>query len=135
MAIPDASLIAAFYVPDDRFHAQAVRWMDTMTESEVALQAPTILLAEAAGAIGRRLGDSSYAIRVVDSLLAGDVITFVPLTRPLAELSARIAATERIRGCDAIYLALAGETNDVLYSFDDEQIERGASVAQVVRPD
>lgn len=58
----------------------------------------------------------------------------MPISEDLALRAATIAATQRIKGCDAIYVALAAELDDVLVTFDQEQADRAAPVVRVLVP-
>ena len=52
----------------------------------------------------------------------------------LAEQAAAIAAEHRIRGCDALYVALADMLSEPLVTLDRQQLERGAAVVTTRRP-
>jgi predicted nucleic acid-binding protein len=52
----------------------------------------------------------------------------------MAERAAGIAVEHGIRGCDAVYVALAEQFGDVLVTLDRQQLERGAAVAPVREP-
>jgi predicted nucleic acid-binding protein len=52
----------------------------------------------------------------------------------MAERAAEIAAAYPVRGCDAIYLALAEHLNDCLVTLDVQQLERGAEVVATRKP-
>jgi len=56
------------------------------------------------------------------------------VTAGLAERAATIAADDQIRGCDAIYVALAEQLDDHLVTLDQQQLERGAAVVTVYKP-
>jgi len=45
-----------------------------------------------------------------------------------------IAAEHRIRGCDAIYIALAEQLNDSLVTLDRQQLERAADIVTTHEP-
>ena len=50
-----------------------------------------------------------------------------PVDEALGALAAEIAAEQRIRGCDAVYVALAYAEQAVLITLDDQQRERAPS--------
>ncbi len=52
----------------------------------------------------------------------------------MAERAAAIAANHQIRGCDALYVALAEELGDYLVTLDQQQLERGTAVVTTHRP-
>ena len=48
--------------------------------------------------------------------------------------AAQIAADYKIRGCDAIYVALAQQLDDYLITLDNQQYTRGAYIIDTRRP-
>ena len=54
-------------------------------------------------------------------------VVFVPIDRELADEASRIAAEYRLRGCDAIYAAVAYMFNAKLITLDKQQSERHSS--------
>ncbi|MEM7133859.1 MAG: PIN domain-containing protein [Chloroflexota bacterium] len=69
--------------------------------------APSILFAEACAAISRITGDTTEAQAVLSRLRNSSVITLIPVTTTLAVRAAEIGLQHKIRGCDAIYVAVA----------------------------
>jgi predicted nucleic acid-binding protein len=70
----------------------------------------------------------------VQQLARSEVIELVQITTSLAERAAAIAAEHRIRGCDAVYVALADQLSDTLVTLDRQQLERGAALVTVRAP-
>jgi len=60
--------------------------------------------------------------------------TFVPLDNDLAEAAAKIAAAHRLRGSDAVYVAVAQRFDAVLVTLDAEQARRAEAVVPVRSP-
>jgi predicted nucleic acid-binding protein len=58
----------------------------------------------------------------------------VPITDAVAEHAGNIAAANRIRGCDSVYVAVADMLDDYLVTLDKEQLERGGSVVPTREP-
>ncbi len=52
----------------------------------------------------------------------------------LAEAAGAIAATHRLRGADAVYVALAAHLNAPLITWDQEQIERTTGAISAITP-
>ena len=61
-------------------------------------------------------------------------IEFIPVTQAVAERAAAIAADYCVRGCDAVYIAVAEQLGDDLITLDRQQLERGAAVVTTSRP-
>lgn len=87
--------------------------------------APAIVLPEIASAIARGTGRSDLAAASVSLYRQLPGFHLVPIDAMLAEVAAMLGAEHRLRGCDAIYVALARAADAVLVSLDDEQLSRG----------
>jgi predicted nucleic acid-binding protein len=59
----------------------------------------------------------------------------VSLTSALAHQAAELSAGHRLRGADAIYLAVARRYGTTLVSRDDEQRVRGSAIAMCQTPE
>ena len=57
-----------------------------------------------------------------------------PVTLVVAERAATSAANYRIRGCDAVYIALADQLGEHLATLDRQQLERGATIVSAHEP-
>jgi predicted nucleic acid-binding protein len=80
------------------------------------------------------MNNQTLAHQVIQQLLRSKVIELVPISSALAERAATIAADHQVRGCDAIYLALAEQLGDTLVTLDQQQLERGAAVVATRNP-
>jgi predicted nucleic acid-binding protein len=134
MAVIDASVYIALVNAHEREHSSSWAWLEQARVSDESVVAPVILLAEVAAALSRGLGDPMLAHRVVQQLARSDVIELIPVTQAMAEQAAEIAADHRIRGCDAVYVALAEQLGDALVTLDRQQLERGAALVTVRVP-
>jgi predicted nucleic acid-binding protein len=134
MAVIDASVYVALINAHEGDHAPSWAWFQQTQSTQDPIAAPVILLAEVAAAISRGVGDAALAHQVVEQLLHSRVIELVPVTSKIAERAAAIAADHQIRGCDALYVALAQELGDYLVTLDQQQLERGAAVVTTHRP-
>jgi predicted nucleic acid-binding protein len=134
VAVIDASVYVALINAREPEHASSWAWFEQAQASREPLFAPVILLAEVAAALSRGVESSALARRVVEQLLRAQVIELAPVTLTVATRAAAIAADHLIRGCDAVYLALAEQLNIELVTLDRQQLERGAAVAPTRRP-
>jgi predicted nucleic acid-binding protein len=134
MAVIDASIYVALVNAHEREHASSWAWFEQARAAEESVVAPVILLAEVAAALSRGMGDPTLAQRVVQQLARSEVIELIPITMAMAEQAAVIAAEHRIRGCDAVYVALADQLSDTLVTLDRQQLERGAALVTVRAP-
>lgn len=134
MPVIDASVYISLINAAEEQHASSWSWFERAQAGQETLSAPVILLAEVAAALSRGVGDSELARRVVKQLKRSEAIELVPVTSALADQAATIAADHRIRGCDAIYVALASRLGDALVTLDRQQLELAAAVVTVHRP-
>ena len=96
---------------------------------------PTIVLAEISGALARSSGDVEKGLaanRMVQRLY---FVRFVSVDARLGHLGAVTASTYRLRGCDALYVALALRLGVPLITWDREQRERGSGIIQAMTPE
>lgn len=134
MAVIDASVYMALINSDERDHASSWAWFQQAIADRESVVAPVILLAEVAAAVSRGVGDPVLAHRVVQQLEGSEVIELIPVTLTLAEQAATMAADYRIRGCDAVYVALADQLGEPLVTLDRQQLERGAATVAAREP-
>ena len=62
-------------------------------------------------------------------------LTLVPIDDQLAEHAGEIAATFRLHGADALYVAVAEVQRLGLTSWDNEVLTRGGQLVPTMRPD
>lgn len=92
------------------------------------------MLAEVAAALACGLHDPAQAMRAVSLLRNSKVIRLQQVSVVLAERAAQLAADQKIRGCDAVYVALAAQLGQPLVTLDRQQYVRGGKVVQVLEP-
>lgn len=134
MAVVDASVYVALINAQEKDHASSWAWFARAQHTQEPLVAPVILLAEVAAAVGRGVGDPGLAHQVVHQLQHSRVIDLLPVTMSVAEQAAAIAIDHRIRGCDAVYVALAAQLGDCLVTLDHQQLERATAVVDAREP-
>ena len=134
MAVIDASVYVALIDAHESEHHESWAWFEQAKTSQEPVIAPVILLTEVSAVLSRGVGNPALAHQVVQQLLHSRVIELSPVTAGLAGRAATIAADHRIRGCDAIYVALAEQLDDRLVTLDQGQLERGAAVVTVHKP-
>jgi len=134
VAIIDASVYIALVNAHETHHASSWAWFQHAQTTQEHLSAPVILLAEVAAGLSRGVGNPALAHQVIQHLLRSNIIHLLPITPKLATRAAAIAADYQIRGCDAIYIALAEQSGDYLITLDQQQFERGAAVITTRKP-
>jgi predicted nucleic acid-binding protein len=131
----DASVFVNAFNPHEDGHAQSLEILTTIQERGDPVIAPTLLLAEVASAVARASDDSTGALQYANATAALPHLTLVTLTPAMARQAAELAATHRLRGADAVYLAVARRYGTTLVSRDDEQRSRGSVVARCQTPE
>ena len=132
--VVDASVWVSRLVPQDAHHDVSRRWLAEQVMRGRPIIGPVILLAEIAGAISRRTGDSDLAWRVIRAVLQVPTLRLVPIDARLGQESAHLAAQLRLRGTDALYVAVAHMLRVPLVTWDHEQRRRASEFIQAVEP-
>lgn len=134
MPVIDASVYVALLNQSETAHSQSWAWFQGMAESGEPVYAPAIILPEVAAAISRGTGDENLAQEAVKQLKGSHIITILPVTQKLAARAAAFALKHKIRGCDAVYVALAEQTGGYLVTLDQQQLERGSDAIKTETP-
>jgi predicted nucleic acid-binding protein len=122
-------------VPQDIHHATSRQWLEQHVAGGEPLVAPILLLAEIAGAIARRTGEPELARRTLEGILRVPNLRLVSTDPQLGREAARLAANLRLRGADAMYVAVAYQLGVPLVTWDREQRERAGEVIAVHVPE
>lgn len=124
MYVVDASVLVADARPQDPHHPEARLFLDCAAALGWTVRLPAIVLAEVAAAISRSTGSPDLARKVAAVLRRQPNFEFVPVDAMLGDLAADVAAESQVRGCDAVYVALAIQSGSVLITLDREQEAR-----------
>jgi predicted nucleic acid-binding protein len=135
MTVVDASVLVSVYHASDAFHQLSIEWLQQYSRSGAIIVVPLLVLSEVAGSIARQTSDPYQGREAVRQLRALPNLVLVPVDERLATLSAQLAADLRLKGADAIYVAVVAQLDLPLISWDREQIERGGRLVTAQRPD
>jgi len=124
VTVIDASVWVAWLDTKDAHHGAAATLLEGCQERGELLRSPSIALPEVLGSLARK-GASAERQNEVLGLFTGPAIVLNDVTFELASEAARLAGLYRLRGCDAIYVALAKQHSEPFLTFDAEQKERG----------
>jgi predicted nucleic acid-binding protein len=130
----DASVWVSRYLPEDVHHAVAEGWFNQQAPDGIHMAIPVLALAEIAGAIARRSGQTPRGWRAAASTARLPGLEVVELDQSLGLFAAQVAADYRLRGADAIYVAVAARLRMPLVTLDNEQAVRAAAAVEVIRP-
>ncbi len=134
MVVIDASVYVSRLQRQDVHHAESMRLLETVAAHRVPVLCPEILLPEVTAAIARGLDDTEFAYRAATHLRRLPGHRFIAVDRALSGLAGRLAAECRLRGCDAIYAALAQRERARLITWDKQQRERAVTVVETLTP-
>ena len=130
----DASVITNSFIIREEFHEFSKKLMDKIREKDISVVLPEIVLPEVASAIGRGVNNEKIALAFVETMRKIPNFTFIPIDRELSLLSSRFAAENRLRGCDAVYVAVAYLFDAKLITLDRQQKERANGLIEAMTP-
>lgn len=132
--IVDASVWVARFLKDDVHHASAAACLTHALRRGKRLSVPVLAWAEVAGAIGRRSDSREAAIQALALLQQRRWIDGVSIDGTLGRQAVLLAAEHRLRGADAVYVALAAARGQPLITLDQEMLQRGPATVRRLTP-
>lgn len=121
--------------PHEEGHAESLAILAAIQQGGDPVVVPTLLLPEIASAVARASDDNAGALQYADATAALPHLTLVSLTSTMARQAADLATSHRLRGADAVYLAVARRYGTTLVSRDEEQCSRGSAVVTCHTPE
>ena len=118
----------------DAFNAQSSRWLIGATDAGERFAGPTLVLAEVAGGISRKLGLPAAGSAAVTAFERSPGVQIVHPGEELARRAADLAAALGLRGADAVYVATAEHLSCPLVTWDNDILTKARSVISVTRP-
>ena len=131
----DASVFVNAFNPHEDGHTGSLAILAAIHQAGDPVIVPTLLLPEIASAVARASHDSAGALIYANATAALPHLTLIPLTAATAHQAAELAANHRLRGADAVYLAVARRYGTALVSRDEEQRTRGSAVVTCQTPE
>lgn len=135
LMVVDASALVAYVRSHDDWSPVANRILEAHFAAGGGIRIPSIAVAELASAVARASGRPELGLQAVTHLTQHRRIVTRAVDHGLASLAAGIAATQLVRGCDALYLAMAQDEGLPLLTFDREQRLRAPKGVQTIPPD
>lgn len=135
MTVTDASVWVSRFLTGDAFHMASNLWLKQHIAAGLPLLAPANLLAEVAGAVARRSGSSQLGYQAAQQMLHVPTLQLVTIGADLGDFAAAVASTYRLRGADALYVAVARQLQMPLVSWDQEQVARIKGFVEAFTPD
>jgi predicted nucleic acid-binding protein len=132
--IIDASVWVSRVIASDVNHEASQRWLTRYMSRGETIVLPATATVEIAGAVSRRTHDDALAVSATAEVLSNPMVDVVEISRELASYCVNVAARLRLRGMDAIYVAIAERTGLALVTWDDDVLTRASAAIQVTRP-
>ncbi|HEY53374.1 MAG TPA: type II toxin-antitoxin system VapC family toxin [Caldilineae bacterium] len=130
----DASVFLNAFNPFEADHEESRAFLLRLQQLDRPIIVPTLLFPEVAAGAARARNDTQIAIRYAQELSNLPNIMAVALDRSLSMQTMQIAAQYRLRGSDAVYVAVAQRFGTVLVTRDKQQLERSAPAVSTRRP-
>jgi len=131
----DASVFVNAFNPHEDGHDGSLAFLAAIHNQGDPVIVPTLLLIEVASAVARATNDAEGAQAYAESIAALPSVSVIALTTALARQAASLAASHRLRGADAVYVAVARRYGTTIVSRDREQRTRGAAVVACRAPE
>lgn len=131
----DASVLVNAVRSREPGHATSARLLEALGAIFCPLMEPTLLVPELSAALARAGTDPAAAAALVARTTRMPGLQFVVLDAAEADRAARLAAELRLRGADAVYLAVALRYGAALVSLDVQQLQRASAAVTVLTPE
>lgn len=131
----DASVVVAACRPQEVGHRAAAKLLAAVRAVGSPLVEPAVLPVEVAAALSRTGTEAGLARDYALALLGLPRFTLVAVDERLARQATDLAARHRLRGADALYVAVALLYGSSLVSLDREQLQRAPPGLTVWRPE
>ena len=134
MYVVDASVWVSYFMQTEATHLASRDWITRKADAGIPILGPSHVLAEISGAVSRRTRREELGRMTSTVISELPAFQLIPIDRELADVSASVAAGMRLRGADAVYVALALLMNSPLVTWDNEQLTRGAPIVETLAP-
>lgn len=134
MYVVDASVFVADSQPLEQFHADSSALFRRIAAEAWTIYVPSIMFAEVSASIARNTGNEQLAQRLITLLYRLPYLQIIPIDETFALTAANLAAQQRIRGCDAMYVTAAQMIGARLITLDKEQLQRSPPQVIVKTP-
>ncbi len=124
MYVVDASVFVSDAQPLEQFHVDSSALLERIAAEAWMIYVPAIMFAEVSASVARNTGNEQLAQRLVSLLYRLPHLQIVAIDETFALAAANLAAQQRIRGCDAMYVTTAQMMRARLITLDKEQLHR-----------
>jgi len=131
----DASVFVNAFSPSETGSDQSWNFLTELFKTDTPIVVPTLMLVEVVASLARKQNNTQMALNWMREIQQLPSLTLVNLDELLAHAAAEIAARHRLRGSDAVYVAVARRFGATLITLDAEQRERAAVVVPMRGPE
>ena len=132
--VVDASVWVAYFLTADVHHHASLRWLQEQTRLGIELLVPDLALPEVSGPVARSTGRPDEGLEAAHRMVQRVGIRRVGLDRQLMDQAMMLAARLRLRGADAVYVAVALRHRVPLVTWDTQMRARAGGVVPVLQP-
>jgi len=130
----DASVFLNAFNPYEEGHEESRRLLELLQQRAYPLAEPVLLLPELAATVARGRHDAKLALAFAGAVSRLPHMILVAMDSGLGWQAAEIASGARLRGSDAVYVAVASRFSATLVTLDREQLERARTIVSVCLP-
>jgi predicted nucleic acid-binding protein len=130
----DASVFLNAFNPYEEGYEESHRLLTHLQERATPIIVPTLLLPEVAAAVSRGREEDDLAREFAATLSRLPHLVLVPLDSTLAQQAADVAACYRVRGSNAVYVAVALRFGSTVITLDCKQREGVADALPAHQP-
>ncbi len=134
MYVIDASVFVSDSQPLEQFHTDCSTLLKRIAAEGWTIYVPAIMFAEVSASIARNTGHEHLAQRLITLLYRLPYLQVIAIDETFALMAANLAAQQRIRGCDAMYVTAAQMMEARLITLNKEQLQRSPSQVIVKTP-
>ena len=130
----DASVFVSAAMPSEAQFDDSNLFLDHIRLHPQVLQCPMLLLPEIAASLARRTDNADVGQNSIYWVTQFPTMSLLMLDMVRTLQASQIAAMYRLRGADAIYVAIAQEFGTTLITWDREMLTRGLSAVSIMTP-
>ncbi len=131
----DASVFVNSFSPSEAGSDKSWRFLSEIFKTDTPIVVPTLMLVEVVASLARKQNNTQMALNWMAEIQQLTSLILIDLDETLAQAAAEIAAYHRLRGSDAVYVAVARRFGATLITLDAYQQERAAALVPVQRPE
>ncbi|NOT62302.1 MAG: type II toxin-antitoxin system VapC family toxin [Acidobacteria bacterium] len=130
----DANVFVSAANASEPQHAGSLRFLHEVRNRAVAVFCPTLILPECSAAISRPTGSAALAAALVTQIQQWPALQLISLNLALAQRAAAITGAQKLKGADAVYVALTEAHADTWITWDKELLQRGPAIVPTLTP-